>query len=95
MDHAIQHTSPSETISVITSQQDNKTVIEIIDTGKNYTEKRLEDLKRHLNKKTGQLDLSFGIELSLAQLIMELHMGEIGFLVKNQDAVAIQLTFGS
>ena len=94
MDHAIQHTSPSETISVITSQQDNKTIIEIIDTGKNYTEKRLEDLKRHFNKKTGQLDLSFGIELSLAQLIMELHIGQIGFLVKNQDAVAIQLTFG-
>lgn len=93
MDHAIQHTNPSEAISVITYRQDNKTIIEIVDTGKNYTEKRLEDLKRHFNKQKSQLDLSFGIELSLTQLIMELHNGEIGFLVRNQDKVAIQLTF--
>lgn len=90
--HAIQHTGPSETISVNTGRQDNKVFIEIVDTSKDYTEKRLEDLQRHFNKKKGQLDMSFGIELSLAQLIMELHNGEIGFIIKNQDAVAIQLT---
>jgi signal transduction histidine kinase len=93
MDHAIQHTGPAETISVITGRHENKTMIEIINTGKNYTEKRLDDLQRHFNKQQGQLDLSFGIELSLAQLIMELHNGDIGFLVRNQNAVAIQLTF--
>lgn len=93
MDHAIQHTSPSEAISIITGRQDDKVVIEIIDTGKNYTEKRLEDLKRHFSKPVRQLDLNFGIELALAQLIMELHNGDIGFLVRNQDAVIIRLTF--
>ncbi len=94
MDHAMQHTGPSETISIVTDRQDNKVVIDIINSGKNYTEKRLEDLKRHFNKPVRQLDLSFGIELSLAQLIMELHNGDIGFLVRNQDAVIIRLTFG-
>jgi len=95
MDHAIQHTGPSETISIVAGTQDGKPVIEIIDTGKNYTEKRLEDLKQHFNNTTRQLDLSFGIELALAQLIMELHNGDIGFLTKNHDAVVLSLTFGS
>jgi signal transduction histidine kinase len=95
MDHAIQHTGPSETISIVTGTQDGKPVIEIIDTGKNYTEKRLEDLKQHFNNTTRQLDLSFGIELALAQLIMELHNGDIGFLTKKHDAVVLSLTFGS
>jgi signal transduction histidine kinase len=94
MDHAIQHTGPSETISIITGRQDDKAAIDIINSGKNYTEKRLEDLKRHFNEPTRQLDLNFGIELTLAQLIMELHNGDIGFLVRNQDAVVIRLTFG-
>jgi signal transduction histidine kinase len=94
MDHAIQHTGTAETISVITCKENDKTIIEIVDTGKNYTEKRLEDLQQHFNKKAKQLDLNFGIELSLAQLIMELHNGTIGFHVKSQDAVTTQLTFG-
>jgi signal transduction histidine kinase len=94
MDHAIQHTGPSEIISVITGRENDKIYIEINDTGKDYSEKRLEELQQHFNRKSGMLDLSFGIELSLAQLIMELHKGEIGFLVKNKNTVAIQMAFG-
>jgi two-component system sensor histidine kinase/response regulator len=94
MDHAIQHTGPVETISIIADKQDDKAIIDIINSGKNYTEKRLEDLKEHFTRPTRQLDLSFGIELALAQLIMELHKGNIGLLIRNQDAVVIRLTFG-
>jgi two-component system sensor histidine kinase/response regulator len=94
MDHAIQHTGPSETISIIADRMDDKTVVDIVNSGKNYTEKRLDDLTKHFNKPTRQLDLDFGIELALAQLIMELHNGDIGFFVKGQDAVTMRLTFG-
>jgi hypothetical protein len=53
----------------------------------------LEDLKRHFNKTNPELDLNLGIELALAQLIMELHNGYIGFLTKRHDSVSIRLTF--
>jgi signal transduction histidine kinase len=93
MDHAIQHTGPAETIKIMSGRQDNKPFIEISDPGRNYTEKRLEDLKRHFNKTNPELDLNLGIELALAQLIMELHNGYIGFLTKRHDSVSIRLTF--
>lgn len=93
MDHAIQHTGPGETISVITGHQDDRLFIEIIDTGRNYTDKRLDDLKKHFNKTVRELDLNFGIELALAQLIMDLHNGNMGFLTRSPDTVAIRLTF--
>lgn len=93
MDHAIQHTGPGETIRIATGSQDNKPFLEINNTGRNYTEKRLEDLKKHFNKANRELDLNFGIELTLAHLIMELHNGDMGFLTKSPDAVAIRLTF--
>jgi signal transduction histidine kinase len=93
MDHAIQHTGTGETIRITAGSQDNKPVIEIIDTGRNYTEKRLADLKKHFNKANRELDLNFGIELTLVQLIMELHNSDIGFLTKSPDAISIRLTF--
>jgi signal transduction histidine kinase len=93
MDHAIQHTGPGETIRISTGSQDNKPFLEINNTGRNYTEKRLEDLKKHFNKENRELDLNYGIELALAQLIMELHNGDIGFLTKSADGVAVRLTF--
>lgn len=93
LDHAIQHTGSGETIRIATGSHDNKLFLEISDTGRNYTEKRLGDLKKHFNKTNRELDLNYGIELALAQLIMELHNGDIGFLTKSPDAVAIRLTF--
>jgi K+-sensing histidine kinase KdpD len=93
MDHAIQHTGPGEIIRIGAGIQDNRPFLEISYTGRNYTEKRLEDLKKHFNKANRELDLNFGIELTLAQLIMELHDGDIGFLNRSSDAVAIRLTF--
>jgi signal transduction histidine kinase len=93
LDHAIQHTGPGEIIRIDTGIQDNIPFLEISDSGRNYTEKRLENLKQHFNKANRELDLNLGIELALAQLIMELHNGDIGFLNKSPDNVAIRLTF--
>ena len=93
MDHVIQHTGPGEIIRIEIGSENNKPFMEIIDTGRNYTEKRLQDLQKHFNKTNRELDLNFGIELALAQLIMELHNGNIGFIIKSPDAVAIRLTF--
>ena len=95
MNHTIQHSDTSETITVRTRRTDNKIVCEIIDTGKNYSEKRLEDLTRHYNKPVTELDLKFGIELALAQLIMESHEGTLGFSVTDNKAGMIRLFFSA
>jgi hypothetical protein len=40
------------------------------------------------------MDLRFGIELALAQLIMETHNATIGFTAKDKSSASIKLIFG-
>lgn len=93
INHTIQHTDPSETITIRTLQTENKIICEIIDTGKNYYGKRLDDLAMHYSKPGSGMDLKFGIELALAQLIMESHEGTLGFSVTDNKAGLSRLVF--
>jgi len=93
MNYSIRHTETSETITIRTRRTDNKIICEIIDTGKNYSEKQLKDLKSHFNKPGSGLDLKFGIELALAQMIMEYHEGTLGFSVTDNKSGLVRLVF--
>lgn len=93
INHAIQHTDASETVTITTHQADNKIILETIDTGKNYSDKRLEDLARYFSKPGGGMDLKFGIELVLAQLIMETHNGHLAFSSTKDKTGLIRLIF--
>ncbi len=92
--HTIQHTDASEPIKFRTLRTDIRVICETIGTGKNYSEKRLEDLNRHFNKPGSEMDLKFGIELALAQLIMKLHNGTLAFTVTENMTGLIRLIFG-
>lgn len=91
--HTIQHTDASESLTIRTRQTDNRVICETIDTGKNYSDKRLEDLNRHFIKPGSQMDLKFGIELALAQLIMETHKGTLAFVVTENKTGLVRLIF--
>ena len=94
MNHAIRHTNSAETILIRAYRENNQTVCEVTDTGKNYSEKQLEKLTRHFSKPGSLMDLRFGIELALAQLIMTTHNGAIGFGAKDKNSASIKLIFG-
>jgi len=93
INHTIRHTDPNETITIRTLQTEDKIICEIIDTGKNYYGKHLDDLARHLSKPESGMNLKFGIELALAQLIMESHEGTLGFSVTDNKAGLSRLIF--
>jgi signal transduction histidine kinase len=93
INHTIRHTDPNEKITIRTRRTNDQTICEIIDTGKNYSEKRLGDLISHFSKRSSEMDLKFGIELALAQLIMESHEGTLGFSVTDNKAGLSRLVF--
>ena len=94
INHAIRHTNSAETILIRAYRENNLKVCEVTDTGKNYSEKQLEKLTGHFSKPGSQMDLRFGIELALAQLIMITHNGAIGFTAKDNSSASIKLIFG-
>jgi K+-sensing histidine kinase KdpD len=94
INHAIRHTNSAETILIRAYRENNQTVCDVTDTGKNYSQKRLEELTRYFNKPGSLMDLRFGIELALAQLIMETHNGAIGFAATDKSDASIKLIFG-
>ena len=93
INHTVQHTGTSETLTIRTRKEDNGIILETIDTGKDYSHKRLEDLSKHFYKPDSGMDLKFGIELALAQLIMESHQGILSFSVTEKKAGIVRLLF--
>ncbi len=93
INHTIQHTDTSEIIKIRTRRNETKIICEIIDAGRNYYERRLDDLTMHFSKPGSEMDLKYGIELTLAQLIMESHEGTLGFSVTDDKAGLVRLEF--
>ena len=91
--NAMNHTGKGETISVITSRSDRQVICEIIDQGKNYSEKLLEDLTSHLTATDHKLNLNLGIDLALSQMIMEAHGGNILFEKANGSRASVKMQF--
>jgi len=94
LNHAIRHTDTSDTLTIRTNQADNRIILETIDSGKNYSDKQLDDLTRHFNKTGSEMDLRFGIELALAQLIMSTHNGSLAFATTKNRTGFLRLIFG-
>ena len=91
--NAMNHTGKGETITIITTQSDQEVICEVLDQGKNYSEKLLEDLTRHLNASDHKLNLDLGIDLALSQMIMEAHGGNILFEKANGSKASVKMLF--
>ena len=91
--NAMNHTGKGETITIITTQSDRKVMCEVIDQGKNYSEKLLEDLTRYLTATDHKLNLNLGIDLALSQMIMEAHGGNILFEKAKGSRASVKMLF--
>jgi len=91
--NAMNHTGKGETITIITTQSDQEVICEVLDQGKNYSEKLLEDLTRHLNATDHKLNLDLGIDLALSQMIMEAHGGNILFEKADGSKASVKMLF--
>jgi signal transduction histidine kinase len=91
--NAMNHTGKGETITIITTQSDRQVICEVIDQGKNYSEKLLEDLTRYLTATDHKLNLNLGIDLALSQMIMEAHGGSILFEKANGSRASVKMLF--
>jgi len=91
--NAMSHTGNGETITIITTHSDKQVICEVIDQGKNYSEKLLEDLTSHLTATDHRLNLNLGIDLALSQMIMEAHGGNILFEKANGRRASVKMLF--
>lgn len=91
--NAKNHTGKGETITIITTQSDRQVVCEVVDQGKNYSDKLLEELTHHLNASGHKLNLNLGIDLALSQMIMEAHGGHIVFKKACGSSASVKMLF--
>ncbi len=91
--NAIEHTRSGEKIIIKTHKSDNNIICEVIDQGKDYSEQLFEELSSQFSVEDSTLNLSLGIELGLAQMIMEAHGGNIQFEATKEGRGCVKMIF--
>jgi len=91
--HILQNIDDKETIKIETTRKDKEARCEFSFAGNSYPDGMKENLIKHFSGSEIPLNLKFGIELALAQLIMEAHNGSVKFAPGSDDQVAVQLCF--
>jgi len=94
LEHALLHSGQKEIINVAMTVTNGYPVCEVTFSGKNYSESLLSDLISYYSAPGKEMNLRLGIELTLAQLIMEVHGGHIEFNA-NKNGVQIKLIFSN
>ena len=91
--YAMNHTGKRESITIRTNRSESQVICEVIDQGRNYSERLLEDLTNHLTATDHKLNLNLGIDLALSQMIMEAHGGSIIFEKANGSRASVKMLF--
>lgn len=91
--NAISHSDPGGEITLRTETGDDQFICRVIDQGKNYDDRLLEDLRGHFVDGNRNLNLNLGIDLGLAQMIMEAHNGDINFHTTNEKKGSVSMVF--
>ncbi|KKK92051.1 hypothetical protein LCGC14_2706810 [marine sediment metagenome] len=91
--NAINHCDSGGSITIKTMHSEENFVCGVIDQGKDYTEKHFEDMVSQYCSGDTNLNLNFGIQLSLAQMIMEAHSGKILFERTEYKKGALKMVF--
>ena len=93
--NAISHCIAGDQIGINIDRNDHGIVCEVTDAGREYSSRYTEDMLRQFSGKKSKLNLNLGIELGLAQMIMEAHNGWIQFEKAGNNAGNIKMVFNS
>jgi signal transduction histidine kinase len=91
--HAVTHSGESASITIRTHDSKDEIACEVIDQGKDYSDQLFEDLSDQFSIGSTKLNLNFGIELGLAQMIMEAHNGCVVFEKTEENKGSVRMIF--
>ncbi len=91
--NAIEHCSPNGSITISAGEVDGKVICEVIDQGNEYSDQLFNDLANQFSSDETKLNLNLGIELGLAQMIMEAHRGRIHFERTKENYGSVKMIF--
>lgn len=91
--NGIEHTHREGLLTMRTGRENGTFRCDIIDTGAEYSEEYLEELKNQYNESGGKFNLNLGMELALAQMIMEAHGGHIRFRTWENRQGCVSMVF--
>lgn len=91
--NAIDHTGSGNSIAIRTSRTDDEFVCEVIDQGKEYTDQLFDELEGQFSERDTNLNLNLGIEMGLAQMIMDAHKGKIIFRKTDDRKGSVKMVF--
>jgi len=90
----VSHTHSDKTLLIRTLMDGDKFLCEVIDTGKDYSTTLFQELEEVFSGNRHKINLNLGIELSLAQMIMEAHGGIISFRKLEGNRGCVSMVFG-
>lgn len=93
MRNAVAHTGSGGEIGIRTSRNEEGIICQVLDQGKEYSEELFEDLSSQFSRNNTKLNLGLGIELGLAQMIMEAHGGSILFEASDNKQGSVKMIF--
>lgn len=91
--NGIRHTRKGGSMTIRTAGSHNEILCEVIDGGEEYTRELTGELESQFSGQGTKLNLNLGIELGLAQLIMEAHQGSIRFRKTEDQGGAASMHF--
>ncbi len=91
--YAVDHCSPGGNVTITTRQDDHQVLCEILDQGENYSDQLLQDLEKQFSADGSNLNLNLGLELGLAQMIMEAHGENIRFQQAGENRGSVTMVF--
>ncbi len=91
--NACSHSDSGSNITIKATQEDKEIICEVIDQGREYNEQLYENLSKQFSLEEKGLNLNLGIELGLAQMIMEAHHGKIVFTKTQNNEGSVKMIF--
>jgi two-component system, sensor histidine kinase and response regulator len=93
VNNGLAHTHSEDTLIVRSTETNGEVFCEIIDSGKDYSEQLFGELEIHFSESTRNMNLNLGIELGLAQMIMQAHGGRAIFQKTEDKKGSFRMVF--
>lgn len=93
LDNSIKYSEQNGKIFIKIQHSNTKVLCQIIDQGKGFSKKALENLYIYFSPGDENLDQTLGLDLALAKLIMDVHSGKIEAGNMESGGAVVTLTF--
>jgi len=91
--YASSHMDSGRNITIKAYKKEEHMICEVIDQGREYSEQLFSNLEEQFSSEKVSFNLNLGIELGLAQIIMQAHMGKIIFERTRENEGSFKLIF--